>query len=222
MKFLPYSCCRFQICTQDRQNGSLWLLLTCNSHSNQKPSVTPQAKFLQKFPLTTCCIHVHVTNAPMIESLMGFICQNSLRVCEFTSNTFWECVCNRRCEPLATHSGKYLGWFPSECLGVPMECPLPTNSPPTPWLTDCLSLSSPERGARQGAGNGTIHKCDPCFSTTEKSKWINKKTVFRWKKLLHDKIKTCNYLQMLYAWMYSIIIINMILVKLYILLNNAK
>lgn len=36
-------------------------------------------------------------------------------------------VCNRRCEALATHSGKYLGWFPSECLGVPMECPPPNS-----------------------------------------------------------------------------------------------
>lgn len=121
-------------------------------------------KFLQRFPWTTYCTDVHLTNTPMTVSLMGFICENFLRVCEFTSNTFWECVCNRRCELLATHSGKYLGWFPSECLGVPMECPLPTDSPPPPdWLTDCLSLSSPERGAGQGVGNGTIHKYDPLF-----------------------------------------------------------
>lgn len=95
---------------------------------------------------------------------------NTVSQCVFTFCTFSNpcvcvclCECNRRCEALATHSGKYLGWFPSECLGVPMECP-----PPHRLLLPSLAVA-PSR-LRRGEGeweNGGTHKFDPCFVTAQ-------------------------------------------------------
>lgn len=97
-------------------------------------------------------------------------------VCVFPFSTFSNrmcvcvCACNRRRKALTAHSGKYLGWFPSECLGVPMECPPPP--PPTvsllPFLAVALSPSREgRREGRESGKSGGAHKFDPCFVATK-------------------------------------------------------
>lgn len=129
----PSSFSHSQNCTWGWQtgHGDFWWLATLTATKSYVQCHT-LGKFLQRFPLTTgtyCIQYVHIMSTWLWEWLVSFV--RTFSMCKFTSNAFWKCVwvCLTGDVTLSPHSRKYLGWFPSECLGVPMECPLSTDSP---------------------------------------------------------------------------------------------
>lgn len=116
--------------------------------------------------------HQSLITAPAIYMCAQVTCglreQHFLPVCVYSLLALSQavcvrvCVCKRRREALTTLSGKYLGWFPLECLGVPMECR------PPPLLANLsfsvVPLSSLQRGGRVGKTAGRTN-LTPCFVT---------------------------------------------------------